>query len=364
MNESRELPDVFECENAEAWNLLLEDSPFASAYLAWEYGEALCKTYGYKKHYLMCRDGSKNTGALPLIHVKSVLFGNRLISLPFCEFGGPTLRSDLKQEETAVTLKHLLKRGIDLAVKLRVDYIELRHPSISNESIFANYGFDKLQSYVSFCIELAKGTKQLWVSLDKKTRNAVRKAQKSGLQVEDVTEPSHLKEYYSLYLQTQKRLGSPPHSFTLFENLFSALSSNRKMQMIIVRHDGVAIAGITVFLNGTNVFWWNNVSNIEHRSLNPTNLLLWNTIEWATQNGYKTMDMGRTRKPSSIYNFKSGWGGEEKPLEDYIRFLDAKKKNLPDPSQLKYKILSDAWSLLPAFVSRRIGSRIVKGIAL
>jgi len=308
--------------------------------------------------------GSDIVGALPLIHVKSMLFGNRLISLPFCEYGGPFLQPHLKPEEATDATKKLLGAADDLANHLNADYIELRHPSVTDESALINGGYDEQQSYVTFQIELTRGNKQLWNSLDKKTRNAVRKSQKSGLEAQEVNEPAQLKEYYVLYLQTQKRLGSPPHSLKLFENLFSAFSTSKKMRMILAKLQGQPVAGITVFCHGNNVFWWNNVSDIKHRSLNPTNLLLWNTIEWAVENGYKTMDLGRTRKPSTSYEFKSGWGGEEKPLTDYVRFLSSHKGELPDPSQSRYQFLSSVWSFLPVAVAKRIGPRIIKGIAL
>jgi lipid II:glycine glycyltransferase (peptidoglycan interpeptide bridge formation enzyme) len=225
-------------------------------------------------------------------------------------------------------------------------------------------GFDNLQSFVTFQIDLSKGEKKLWNSLDKKTRNSVRKAQKSELDIEDVKEPKQLKEYYMLYLKTQKRLGSPPHSFKLFQNLFSTFSSGQKMRMILAKHNGVPIAGIIIFSQVDTVFWWNNVSDAEHRSLNPTNLLLWKTMKWAAENGYKTMDLGRTRKPSTIYNFKRGWGGEEKPLKDYVRFLGSNKKSLPDPSQRKYRLISTMWGLLPIAITKRIGPRLIQGIGL
>lgn len=358
------MPDVFECDDANLWDLLLESNPSTSVYLMWEYGETLCRTYGYKKYYLTYDLNGDVVGALPLIHVKSMLFGNRLISLPFCEYGGPFLRPDVKPEKIPEVAKRLLNAANDLAAKLSVDYIELRHPPIASESVFIGRGYNKFQSYVTFQINLTREKMHAWASLNKKTRNAVRKSQKSGLQVEDVNEPDQLNSYYTLYLQTQKRLGSPPHSDKLFQNLFSAFSANKRMRMILAMHQGKPVAGITLSLSGNSIFWWNNVSDMKHRNLNPTNLLLWNTIEWGIENGYKTMDLGRTRKFSTIYDFKRRWGGEEEPLIDYVRFLSFRKKELDDPSQRKYQLLSRIWRLLPIAVTRRTGPRIIKGIAL
>ena len=343
---------------------MLEDNPSASAYLTWEYSQALCQTYHYRQHHLGYTTNSGHlVGGLPLIHVKSLFFGDRLISLPFCEYGGPLLAHASTEDQVSHASESLLNQAIQLASQLGVDYVEMRHPSL-NESILLQKGFEKAEHYVTFHVDLSNGTKQLWNSLDKKTRNAVRKSQKAELQIKDVNELDQLREYYTLYLETQKRLGSPPHCFQLFENLFSVFCPTNKMRMILARHDNMPIAGIVVFLHGNSVFWWNNVSNAEYRKLNPTNLLLWHAMEWAAEKGYRTMNLGRTRKSTTIYDFKKGWGGEEKPLQDFVHFVASKKKNLPDPSQKKYQVLSAIWDLLPIAVSRRIGPRIIKGIGL
>src|SRR5262245_54989574 len=46
------------------------------------------KTFGHQTFYLLARRGAEVTGVLPLTQVKSVLFGNSLISNAFCVHGG------------------------------------------------------------------------------------------------------------------------------------------------------------------------------------------------------------------------------------------------------------------------------------
>jgi len=50
-------------------------------------------TFGHKGYYLMAHEDGRIWGVLPLMHVRSRLFGNRLISQPFSDYGGPLAAS-------------------------------------------------------------------------------------------------------------------------------------------------------------------------------------------------------------------------------------------------------------------------------
>lgn len=357
--------NVLDSDKADEWNNLVERNPFASAYHLWEWGEVLCSTYGYQRYYLATTKNNDITGVLPLIHVKSKLFGNRLISLPFCEYGGLLLDVGLKNEETSQIVEALLDATDNLARTVGVEYVEIRSPGISvtRDSLYVQ-GYDNFQRYVTFGVDLLKELEDLWSNLHKKTRNAVRKAMKSQVDVEDVREVEQLKAYYRLYLETQKRHGSPPHGYKFFKKLYDVFHVKGKLHVLLAAYRGEPIGGIIVFHHNQTIFWWNNVTDTKHRTLNPTNLLLWNTIEWGVKNGYRTLDLGRTRKKTTIYRFKSGWAGQEMYLQDYVHFLDSEKRELPDPEQRRYEYLSKVWSFIPISLAKKIGPKILSGIAL
>ena len=347
------------------WNELVERSQYASTYHLWEWGEALSTIYGYRRYYLAATQNDEVTGILPLIHVKSTLFGNRLISLPFCEYGGPLADADLNSKETRKITEVLLHATNNLAKALGVEYVEIRNPRFSGmQELLYVQGYNHFRRYVTFQVPLVKGLKELWGDLHKKTRNAVRKAMKKQVKVKEASRVEHLKAYYRLYLETQKRLGSPAHSYELFRRLYDVFHSKHKIRILLAAYQGEPIGGIIVFHHNKTIFWWNNVTDIEHRRLNPTNLLLWNTIEWGVKNGYRTLDLGRTRKKTTIYRFKSGWAGEEMYLQDSVYFLNSKKRELPDPEQRKYEYLSRVWAFMPISLTKKIGPKIVSGIAL
>src|SRR5512137_2272015 len=62
------------------------DSTFFHRF-AWR--RLMCEALGYRDRYLCAIDGERLVGVLPLVGVRSRLFGTSLTSLPFCSYGGP-----------------------------------------------------------------------------------------------------------------------------------------------------------------------------------------------------------------------------------------------------------------------------------
>ena len=63
--------------------------------------DVITGAFGHPCHYVFAEQDGAITGVLPLAHVRTRLFGNTLISVPFCVYGGP-LAADA---ETAAALE-------------------------------------------------------------------------------------------------------------------------------------------------------------------------------------------------------------------------------------------------------------------
>jgi predicted N-acyltransferase len=186
---------------------------------------------------------------------------------------------------------------------------------------------------------------------------------KNELNIYEVGKEDDLKHYFSLYLKTQKKHGSPPHDFRLFQNLFR-LNAGTSIKILIAEYGAKPIAGIIVFHNRRNIYWWGGVSDPKFRHLNATDVLLWKIIEWGNESGFTSLNLGRTRFGTGIYHFKKGWGGIEVPLSDYILAMKGKNAITPDPAEGKYQVLTELWSRLPMAFTRLIGPKIAKQIGL
>jgi FemAB-related protein (PEP-CTERM system-associated) len=341
------------------WNSFVGRNPFSTPYHKWEFGQALSSTYKYEKYNFIAINGRQLLGIFPLLYIRSPLFGNKLISLPFCEYGGPLV--DPNCVFWAPVVVALFKEVLSLSKRLNVDYIEIRNP-LPKFKVLEKQGCISSKRYVTFEINLNQD-KDLWLLLDKKTRNCTRKAMRSKINIYEVSKKNHLQDYFSLYLETQKRHGSPPHDVKLFQKLFCH-NSNIKTKILIAEYAERPIAGISVFYDNTRIYWWGGVSNSRLKYLNATNVLLWKMIEWGHENGLRTFNLGRTRLRTGIYHFKKGWGGVEIPLSDYFYLVRSKNIHSPDPSEGKYQILTKLWSHVPIVLAQSIGPMIVKQVGL
>jgi hypothetical protein len=77
------------------------------------------QSFGHRTCYVFAEQDGAITGVLPLVHMRSLVFGSRLISVPFCVYGGP-LATD---PETA---RALSEHSIDLMQRVGANLVEFR----------------------------------------------------------------------------------------------------------------------------------------------------------------------------------------------------------------------------------------------
>src|SRR5260370_38660866 len=112
--------EVVEDAGGEAeWQTYVKTAPHASLYHALEWRDVLLRAFGHRSWYLMAQDDGKTRGVLPLVEMKSALFGHFFVSLPFLDYGG--ILADTPEHEAA-----LATAAADLAANGGAHYIHLR----------------------------------------------------------------------------------------------------------------------------------------------------------------------------------------------------------------------------------------------
>lgn len=339
-----------------SWNNFIKNHPNASVFHRWEWG-GLADLYGHERFYLLAKEGDEVVGVLPLVFIKSFLFGRQLISLPFCEYGGPLAG----RAETAAAL---VRRGLEIAKDHRAESVELRGVSSQLCPVVEDWGFKPLEKNVTFKLDLALGKEAVWKGCEGgRVRTAVRKAEKKGARLVEAADVEDVEDYYRLRLITEKRHGSPPHSFDFFKKIWEGFFDQGLMKLNFAEYQGQRVAAIIFFPFQDKILYWSSVAADAARKLEAQTFLVWKAIEWGCENGYKTFDMGRTRRGTGVYNYKKSFGTFEEPLDDYV-FYFGKERQPPEPEKGAYKILTDLWSKLPIPVARILGPHIVKDIGL
>lgn len=317
--------------------------------LLYEWRNILEEVYGYKCHYLVAEEKHEIVGVFPAALIKSKLFGTRLCSLPFSDYGGPVLKPN--KENTLIINEFLENLPVAMT---QINYMEVRSP-IQNEVTKSLGSVLKLgnMKYMTFIIDLRESFDEIWRKrFDKYLRNAVRKAVKNKIEVVEENFEESLTSFYRLYLSTMKKLGSPPHGIEFFKACHKSLGE--QIQIFLATTPNKIVGGVLVFLGRKIIYPVYEGIDPKYRRLNVASLLFSHIIDWGCENGYHTFDFGRTLYSSGVYSFKKQWGGKEKPLPYYYM---GERIPQQDPRE-KYANISKMWSKLPISIAKRIGPHI------
>jgi FemAB-related protein (PEP-CTERM system-associated) len=334
--------------DAAAWEAYVSDDPDSSGYHSWAWRGVFDRAFGHESIYLIARraDGPGREsirGVLPLVQINSLIFGRTLTSLPFLNYGGVVSDSD---SEAAA----LVDAAAEFARDRRCRYIELRHSARR---------FPQLPCKQHKVAMLLRLNTKLWDALDRKVRNQIRKAQKSGLtSIQGGQEL--LDDFYTVFARNMRDLGTPVYARRFFEEVLRAFPGRAQLHVVRLGSRNVA-AGLT-YRTGTRVEvpWASSIR--EHNALCPNHLLYWNILESAIAEGADLFDFGRSTPNEGTFHFKRQWGAESVPL--FWEYCLVGQSGLPDqsPKNPKFKSAIEIWKRCPLWLANLIGPHIVRSI--
>ncbi|HJV33623.1 FemAB family XrtA/PEP-CTERM system-associated protein [Geomonas sp.] len=330
-----------------SWDSFVTSCSEASAYHRYAWRGVIERSFGHQSHYLAALDqAGKAQGVLPLFHVKSALFGNFLISVPFVNYGGLLCRSELAERELLVEAERLRRR-------LGARYVELRH--------FGRpvAGLPTSSRKVTMLLPLAGSEDEQWERLDPKVRNQIRKALKSGLSFR-MGGAELLDDFYRVFAHNMRDLGTPVYSKSFFREVTAALDEGARVLTVDLGELTVAAGIATASGEVVEMPWASSLA--EHRPLCPNNLLYWEAIRFAIRRGGATFDFGRSTVGEGTYRFKKQWGAQ--PVQLYWQYLMNEGEPLPElsPSNPKYRLAIRLWQRLPVALTKVLGPPIVRKI--
>jgi len=302
---------------------------------------------GYSTHYLAAYEGQSLRGVLPLTHVKSALFGNRLVSQAHSNYGG-VLADDAQATEA------LYQHAVQLAGSLGCQAVDFRSTTPLPHDL------PMRQGKISMHLPLTADPEDLWKGFDPKVRNQVRKAQKSEL-VADQGGLELVDEFYELYTIRMRDLGTPPYHRDLYKGILTAFPNNSRI--FVVRQGTLTLgAGMVTAWNGF-VEIPSAATRVEFNNLCPNNLLYWSIMEHYCRQGMKTFDFGRCTVESNTYRFKKQWDSQAVDLYYQSWVKDGARAGDADHDDAGNQWKIRLWKRLPLWVTRKLGAKISRGLA-
>jgi len=311
-----------------------------------------------EKTYNNCE--GKNFGDFPFFIVKSYLFGDRLISVPFLDVGGPSEKISSSLVDKIIKFANYKKL---IKIEVRTNTFSKNFKNV--EKILLKNGFEKNAEKSQFIISLLSEEK-MWKNFHKHTRNDIRKSEKSGLVLKKIDSEKELENFYFLYLKEMKNFGTPQHSYEFFLNLMKEMGENF-FGISCYKNEKIIGSLIALYEEKYGYIGF-NVSDRENLQFRPNDFLYWPTIKHSIKRKSEYLDLGQVEKNASkgsrahgLYKFKNKWLGT---LYERIYFTYSFEKLENADNREKLKKLRSFWKKLPLPLIRLIGPKITRELGI
>ena len=336
---------TLDVSNYQRWDSFVQTNTDATFFHQAGWKEVIEKAFGHKTYFLYVENAGEITGILPLVHINSLFFGNTLVSIAPCVYGGIVANDEQ-------TYTDLDKEACRLADELGVDCLEMRNrvqkaPDRPHKEL-----------YVTFRKDLDADVEKNFLAIPRKQRAMVRKGIDAGLiSVID----NNIDRLYRAYSESVRNLGTPVFSKKYFQTLKDVFAE--QCEVLTVEHNGHTVASVLSFYFKDEVLPYYGGGTDLARELKGNDFMYWEVMRRAVGKGIKVFDYGRSKIGTGSYSFKKNWGFTPQPL--FYEFYLVKSTAMPDinPLNPKYRLFIAAWKRLPLVVSQAIGPWLSKDLS-
>lgn len=329
--------------SASEWDAFAAAQPGYTHFHRHNWRDVMHGVFGHECIYLAARRAGALEGVLPLVRVRSRLFGHYLVSMPFLNYGGPLGTDD--------GVRALTHRALELAAAGRVKLLELRSRRPLPIELVASH------RKITVVLDLAPTADATFKRFDSKLRSQIRRPQREGVEVRfgaDQVEP-----FFSVFARHMRDLGTPTQPRALFEGIARTFPEDALFACAWLRGQPVACGAGFRFGSEFEMTWASSLREYNREA--PNMLLYWACIERAITEGLATFNFGRCTPGSGTHKFKLQWGGRDEQLWWYGK-SDIPDASTPSPNDGAYSWGPRLWRHLPLSVANALGPHIVRYI--
>lgn len=302
------------------------------------------RVFGHECIYIAARDGDGALhGVLPLVRVRSLVFGHYLMSMPFVNYGGPLGADD--------AIVALVQHASTIARATGVNLLELR------SRVALPIAADATHRKITVVLDLPSAPQALLKSFEAKLRSQVRRPAKEGVTIRFGAD--QVAPFFAVFAQHMRDLGTP----TQPEHFFAALAEQFGDDVWF----GCAYLGELPIACGCGFRWGTEfemtwASSLRAHSRLSANMgLYFAFMERAIQHGLTRFNFGRCSPGSGTHRFKQQWGGRDEALWWYQPVAEGAAAT-PSPDSGAFSWGPRVWRRLPTRLTSALGPRIVRYI--
>ena len=334
-----------DADAARSWDAFVMACPQATFFHRAGWQRIIGEVFRHDTYFLCAELDGQIFGVLPLAHVRSLLFGNSLVGLPFAVYGGVAAA-------TAQAADALEAEAQAIARRLGVEHLELRNMHQRH----ADWPTQDL--YVTFRKEILPQEDANMLAIPRKQRAMVRKGIKNGL-VSAIDD--NVDRFFALYADNVHRHGTPSMPKGYFRALQAEFGADCEV-LTVTSPDGRLLSSVLSFYFRDEVLPYYAGDDESARDLAANDFKYWELMRRSCVRGLKLFDYGRSKQGTGSFAFKKNWGFVPTPL--HYEYCLYKRDAIPqnNPSNTKYKLLIETWRRMPIGMANWLGPFIVRSL--
>lgn len=282
--------EKFSLENPQEWDNLMQRCPDSAAFHSIAWMDSLNSSFKQLTPiYLLIKQDETIIGGIPSFVFEPIPGIKLWNSMPWNLVGGPQIVNSVKTNTTSLisTMNEYISSisrangWCELYWTLSGTYFD------KNKNPLTEMGYECTERFTHI-LNTNTSIDSIWNAYNKRVRGAVRKAEKSGVEVRDTDNPEDLKTFYDMYIKTIKRLGGTPKPLTLMQSLLK----NGIANLAIATYSDTIIAGLLYLYFNKTVTLWCEASIPEYLNYRPNNAIFHHIIQLACREGYEQVDFG------------------------------------------------------------------------
>jgi FemAB-related protein (PEP-CTERM system-associated) len=330
---------------AAQWDSFVSNCPDATFFHRAGWQHVIHDVFKHDTYFLYVERAGCIEGVLPLAHVKSLFFGNALVSLPFAVYGGVAAQT----REAAAALE---TEAQALAEQLRVDHLELRNIAPRQPD------WPTQNLYVTFRKQILTDVEANMLAIPRKQRAMVRKGIKNGLT--SAVDPD-VDRFFPLFAANVHRHGTPALPKRYFQALQREFGPECEVLTVSDAH-GHPVSSVLSFYFRNEVLPYYAGDHYAARDLAANDFKYWELMRRACERGCQVFDYGRSKMGAGSYSFKKNWGFEPTALHYEYRLYRGNDIPQNNPLNPKYRAFIALWRRLPLSIANRVGPLIVRNL--
>lgn len=326
--------------DAGRWDAFVAACPDATFFHRAGWCPVLETSFGARCHFLMAERAGAIRGVLPLVEIRSRLFGHRLVSTGWGVGGGAVVEEEAAGAALDIAAENLLART-------GAAYIEIRDPACPHGAWPRRDGL-----YATFA-RRTDGPDEAAIlkQIPRKQRAVVRKALESDL---TWRRDRDVDTCWRLYALSMRNLGTPVFARRYFRTLKAVFGDDVDV-LTVGDAGGRPLSSVLTFYFRDRVLPFYTGADPVARRTGAADLMYFHLMRDAWQRGYPVFDFGRSKVGTGPHAFKKNWGFTPRPVIHEFRLAEGRAMPDVNPNNPKYRRLIAAWKRLPLPVANLIG---------